>query len=101
MGNITCPSCNGKKTQTIIAQLYTKDGLIPQPPVEIKCMNCDGKGVVDAEEQKRKEEANDAFWCKCEDQDGRNTTYFDDGEGELCNKHHWACNNCGKVVQVG
>lgn len=97
--NITCPSCEGKKTQTIIAQLLTTKGLANQPPVTINCINCDGKGVVDAKEQKRRDEANDAFWCKCKEEHG--VTFYDDGEGHLCTKHHYVCNNCHKVVQVG
>lgn len=99
MSIITCPTCKGKKTQTIIAQLFTDKGLIPQPPVDIDCMNCEGTGVVDSVKQKQREEAEDAFWCKCEDDHG--VTFYDDGEGDACHKHHYCCNKCGKVVQVG
>ena len=36
------------------------------------------------------------IWCKCEDQDGMNVVYFEQGH-----THGWNCASCGKLVQIG
>ena len=34
--------------------------------------------------------------------DGNGHIYKDkDGQTYVCNKHHWACDKCNKIVQVG
>ena len=41
----------------------------------------------------------DRFWCSCaEPGDGY---YVPDGMNPACHKHHWRCQKCGKVIQVG
>ena len=50
------------------------------------------------------------IWCdgKCKTgdanyvDDGNNKEYIDnDGQVYICTKHHWACIECDKIVQVG
>ena len=44
--------------------------------------------------------------CKTDDanyvNDGNNKKYIDnDGQVYICTKHHWACIECDKIVQIG
>ena len=39
------------------------------------------------------------LWCKCEED--HNAYYVGNGESEECHKHHWRCNKCKKIVQIG
>ena len=94
----TCPTCNGTKKQTVIAKMLTDKGWSDQPPVVMDCFNCKGKGFL-TEQEVADKEAQDNLWCKCEDDKG--STYVDDNVSEICDKHHWVCNGCGKVTQVG
>lgn len=45
--------------------------------------------------------AHAAFWCQCGNPSGDVTFYEDDSRSKVCTKHHYRCNDCGKVVQVG
>lgn len=96
---VVCPNCEGTGTWVCVAQLYDGEKFIPQPGVTMNCNVCNGAGVVDPVEQAKKKEEADAFWCDCKEDHG--VTFFDDGEGTMCHKHHYVCNNCGKVQQVG
>lgn len=99
-----CPTCNGTKKQTVIAQLYTEGGFTPQPPVIMDCFNCKGKGFLTPEEVEYKE-AQKKIWCSCGVDAG--VTHHEDGNdqeypgGFTCNKHHYSCNNCGLIQQIG
>lgn len=42
-----------------------------------------------------------AFWCSCDPAGDRVTYYDDDPRSTVCAKHHWRCDDCGKVRQVG
>ena len=52
------------------------------------------------EKQQATRKAMKKVWCQCKDEG--ETRFFDDGE---CNcgvhKHHWHCENCGKITQIG
>jgi hypothetical protein len=93
-----CPSCKGTKQMTVVAQLYTDKGMVPQKPVVMDCFNCKGKGYLTDAERIQKEQE-DQLWCKCKKDHG--STFVDDFQSDVCDKHHWTCNHCGKVTQVG
>lgn len=43
------------------------------------------------------------FWCQCGNPSGE-VTFHDDGvmpSAACCQKHHYHCDDCGKVTQVG
>jgi hypothetical protein len=86
-----CTCDNGKITLT--SQILTKDGLVPQEPVIMNCLWCNGTGTMTDEEAKLRQSINDA-WCKCEDSSG--SSYYEEGRS-----HGWTCNDCGKLTQVG
>jgi len=72
----------------------------------MECYKCNGSGQMTVEEKKR----NDLYkslWCKCyknPDFDGmeQTSTYYENYEHKGCvSKHHWHCDDCGKVTQIG
>ncbi len=98
---ITCPTCEGKKTWACIAKLYTSNGFVDQPAVMMDCRTCGGKGELteqayaDKMEEKRQ---SDEMWCRCGEEDKYGSTHHPDSEGM---KHHYTCNSCGKITQIG
>jgi hypothetical protein len=38
--------------------------------------------------------------CECGNP-SKETTFYDNGEGELCDKHHYICDDCDLIFQVG
>lgn len=91
---IDCPTCkgNGKIPLQIWEKGIHREG-------HVTCINCDGVGKVEAEEQRLKEEAAERFWCSCRRSGG--ATSVDRGVSKVCHEHHWICNDCKKVIQIG
>ena len=90
---VKCPTCRGTKKVTSTIETMFDD--TPDEVYQVECVTCDGTGEVS---QELVDAMND-FWCTCGHKGG--TTFFDDGENERCNKHCYACNDCGRLVQVG
>lgn len=87
---VKCPKCiNGKMTVTVTEGQTTYESTF-------ECIYCHGHGEI-SDERLAKIRAMDAMWCRCGNKSG-NITYHDDAPGS---KHHWTCDDCGKVVQVG
>jgi len=42
----------------------------------------------------------DKLWCKCKGQDN-GAYYVPDNVHPECDKHHWRCTKCKKIVQIG
>lgn len=90
-----CQTCkNGK--MTIRVQNFGE----AETSMEIGCIDCDGAGEITetkatalAAMRKRIAE----MWCKCGNP-STHCTYHDDAPGS---KHHWTCDDCGQVTQVG
>jgi len=65
------------------------------------CKTCGGQGTVTAET------AYGALlfkqmWCKCVDNSGGDTEYFENYEHFQCiENHHYHCNRCGFIKQIG
>lgn len=100
---VTCTACKGKGTYPLVAKMYDGGTVKDMPPVDMPCDPCEGKGVITKERKlhlEAKEKAFKEFWCQCGNPSGE-STFFDDGEGSMCNKHHYICNDCHKVTQVG
>jgi len=97
---IPCPTCEGKKTLDIKAQVIGK--LEPEPMVTIDCVTCNGTGKI-TEQAKQELDAWDAMWCKCDDpNDAEHVVYHSDRTCGDCYKHHYHHTpGCGKIVQVG
>lgn len=38
--------------------------------------------------------------CDCGNP-SKETTFYDDGEGDLCTKHHYICDDCNLIFQIG
>lgn len=95
----TCPQCKGKTTVSVTAHKFVAGkGFISEPPVDLTCPTCNGKGEIDDRKMEAYEfEQN--MWCKCGNPSG-NSKRWDDGEG-IIHKHHYTCLDCGKITQVG
>ena len=89
-----CPTCLGSGKQNV-----SITGVTGKESMEIDCVVCKGKGVATAG-QLRLLEAEKNMWCKCE-KPSDTATFHDDGECRQCKKHHYHCENCGKITQVG
>ena len=99
-GDQVCPNCKGSGKWDCVATIIDKAGPRLAPAVRMNCFTCEGLGKVDPIEQERKKKEADDFWCSCGNPSGE-VDSFDDGEGEMCFKHHYCCRDCGKVYQVG
>ena len=83
-----CPICKGVGKQIVSFIEFGK----PEQSFESICVTCNGMKKVSVNYAKAVEN----FWCKCEDQ--TDVRYVDDAAGV---KHHWLCNRCDRVTQVG
>lgn len=83
-----CPTCKGKKLITIKMQPGNSE-------LEIACFDCFGTGTVTEAQRDGIERRND-LWCKC---GAKNGTSFHPDTFNV--KHHYTCNDCHKVVQIG
>lgn len=90
-----CTRCkNGKVTVTISHYGSNK----PDTQSTWDCTDCKGTGKIDKKEHEFQENARN-IWCECEDEP---ESYFvDNGENEECYKHHWRCEECDKITQIG
>lgn len=96
---LTCPTCSGAKRVTI-SVVEIGAGTRKESSVEMGCVVCDGAGEIsERAEHALAREA--AMWCRCGNPSGA-VSYHGDGErGSACTKHHWTCDDCSKVTQVG
>lgn len=85
-----CPHCKGTGK---IAYTSHEFGKVTQG--ELTCVTCNGEKLVTI--QKFNEyHAFQNMWCRCKESPGSN--YHPDEPGS---KHHWTCQKCGKVTQIG
>jgi len=90
---VTCPHCNGV--------FGVDSAYLDQVDDVIHCPMCCIETVIaekDPEPPKEKREISD-IWCKC--QESYTAYYVPDGVNAEISNHHWRCNNCHKVVQIG
>lgn len=52
------------------------------------------------ENAKIEKEREAKLWCKC-DNDEYGSRYINDNVSKVCDKHHWVCNKCNKITQIG
>lgn len=92
-----CTVCNGRKTTKYTVQEYGSK----EPPVEheMECTVCYGTGVITLEVYKYLEWEK-AQWCKCKDSNS-GSFYVPDNTDDRCDKHHWRCNTCKLITQIG
>jgi len=90
---VKCPRCHGKGKMEVTVHGSDAGGFT------MDCISCDGAGKVTKREAAAME-AEAALWCSCGNP-SEETTYVDDHESPVVDKHHWVCNDCGKVVQIG
>ncbi len=92
-----CPTCKGTGKQTCsITEI--KDGKRIESSFEANCISCNGKPVsklqgLYIQKQKEKEEK---MWCRCEKE---TDSYYVPDTSKM--KHHWKCQCCKKITQIG
>jgi hypothetical protein len=92
-----CPVCQGTGKQTVTVTEFGSDK--PTDSFEMNCIGCDGTGKVN-DNTLRMIEYERNMWCQCETDYGSHYVP-DDTKNAAVNKHHYVCNKCGKVTQVG
>jgi hypothetical protein len=86
-----CPQCKAKGVITIT--IHTGDAVTKQ---EMKCPLCGGKrAVIKSTAQAYFQEVDS--WCNCGNPSGHAVYHPDHGKV----KHHYDCNDCGKLLQIG
>lgn len=86
----TCPQCKGSGKIN-----YTVDDGDKVIKDTMECVTCHGKKTLTTSEFK-KFHAFQNMWCRCVKSPG--STYVPDTADM---KHHWVCQKCGKVTQIG
>lgn len=98
-----CPQCDGTGQMSYSVSNHSAYGHAVQEQKKMDCIICDGGkkplSEEDAKRYKLQREAEAKLWCKCENSSG--SRYVPDGASRKCMKHHWTCNDCGKITQVG
>ena len=91
---MNCPACKGEKKIDIVSyENGTKSHF------KIKCITCNGKGTI-TEEQNKQLNWEKQQWCSCGNP-SQETIFHDDNTRKICSKHHWTCQDCGKIIQIG
>lgn len=96
---MVCNKCNGT---TKVTWTIEEDGV--ESKLDMDCLECNGTGEIDPDQLITQQQEDDA-WCKCEEDNG--VSFHDDGNIQVyndvisCPKHHYSCNSCGLIVQIG
>ena len=101
--NLTCDVCTGSGEITFTMSTFGKQGSGRKS--QMPCFSCSGKGIylISSEKQRNawvvsRIERN--MWCQCEDSIGC-SYYKEDNECSCMSKHHYHCNKCHLITQVG
>jgi hypothetical protein len=97
-----CPACKGTGKMKVKVTSITSEGNTSEDVV-MGCFRCDSGNkpmtakqaasfTKAAEREKKK-------WCSCANSKGSH--YVPDRASRVCSKHHWVCDDCGKITQVG
>lgn len=93
---VNCPTCCGSGIQTITVQTF---GESVKDSFETACFDCDGDGQVTRQKILEIHTQNN-IWCRCKK--SYSTVFMDDGECDCgIHKHHYHCECCNKVTQIG
>jgi len=98
---VECPDCKGTGKTEMKVTTHTPTGAT-ESSFPMPCGACKGTGKTTKAKiraNERLQAAVAAMWCKCEGE--QDVEFFDDGEHEEIEKHHWRCKACSKVRQIG
>lgn len=89
-----CPTCKGAKKQTISVFTYgvKEKG---NSSFDMECVTCQGQGNI-TEQIYQDFKRSQAMWCSCKVSSG--SSFVDDSRAM---KHHYVCDDCGKITQIG
>lgn len=97
--NTPCLVCNGRGVIEVTGVMVEAGVSRPLDPVELTCVWCNGSKVMTPAQVAEHRWYVEA-WCRCGNPSG-NTRFYENGEDPTFYTHHWNCEDCGKLVQVG
>lgn len=86
----TCPSCKDGQMSIRFSQAGKPDEV-----TKMNCVICQGTATITQQQLKYIEQEKNR-WCRCEKSSG--SSYVADTRKM---KHHWKCNDCKKITQIG
>jgi len=102
-GQLPCQQCKGSGKITLTCSTFGKPD--SETKCELTCISCSGHGQHDLSKEEDRSawvsaEIERTMWCKCEED--TDSYYMDDNECECCiGKHHYHCENCDLITQIG
>lgn len=93
-----CPCCKGVGS-TPLKVTTLADGGRSEYTTSTTCWYCNGRkqvSIIDALHYPIMLKEQNDIWCQCKGYHG--STYHPDRGGM---KHHWTCNRCKKITQIG
>ena len=95
---VECKDCKGTGKVNITVNWIGGEDDGKSDSSDITCVDCNGKGeLTEAEAKAIKDHEDD--WCDCDEE--YDVDFFEDGEHPDCHKHHYRCQNCGGIYQIG
>lgn len=90
-----CPACSGSGQISVRMFNIRSDNkcLIP-------CVTCNGSKEITVKKIILEKSSN-REWCRCENDQDRDTIYFPDGHHPKCSKHCYICSKCKGITQTG
>jgi len=91
-----CPQCHGETTVTLHVLEFNTKKVTSTDVLTCPTWNGDGRVSVTTLKALLEEEES---WCDCGKT--KHARYVPDGASTICPKHHWVCDHCGRIVQIG
>ncbi len=93
-----CPHCDGAGETTVTVSTF---GEPEEDSFVMTCPTCNGAKKI-SDDLLRAFNDFKQSWCDCDTSDlVPYSTYFADGEHPKLHKHHWRCDKCKGITQIG
>ena len=96
MPSSVCRCCKGSKIQHLTVMIGAPGKPDGTSTMDVPCVWCGGTGEM-TPRQLAIYVGGLEIWCRCGNHSGQ-VTFHDDTPNS---KHHWTCDDCGKVMQIG
>lgn len=96
-----CPQCEGKGSVRVTVSVFGETGETASNHLDLHCPTCNGAKEISDEHLEAFMDFKES-WCNCDTSDlVPYSTHFKDGEHPKVHKHHWRCDKCGGITQIG
>lgn len=93
-----CPQCDGKGEMRVTVSTFGEEG---ETSFVTSCPTCNGAKEISDDLLRAFTDFKES-WCKCDTLlEHRGSTYFADGTHPDVHKHHWRCDRCKGITQIG